>query len=172
MSPGRDVLAVTLRLAMDADIAALQAVERDADTRFGVAGEVIPEDHAKRAIASGRIVVAEVAEGDRHVVGWVYLGAIDGEPCIGQISVAVAYGRRGIGTTLLNRALAMARETGARSVVLNTQRDEPWNAPWYSRHGFVVVPEEAWTDGLRAVAEHQTKAGLDWSKRVHMRRVL
>lgn len=161
--------APTLRPARLDDIPTLQAVERDADTRFGVAGDVIPDDDARRAVEAGKITVAEV---DGAVVGWVYLGAIAGEPCIGQISVTVAQGRKGIGTALLSHAIAQARARGAPSVVLNTERDRPWNAPWYARHGFVVVPEDQWSPGLRGVTEAQRAAGLDWSTRVHMRKPL
>lgn len=158
-----------LRPARLEDVAMLQAVERDADTRTGGPTDVIPDADAVRAVAAKKITVAEV---DGVVVGWVFLGAIDGEPCIGQISVAVAHGRRGIGTILLRHALAEARARGASSVVLNTERDVPWNAPWYARHGFVVVPEAEWSAGLRTVTAAQEAAGLDWSTRVHMRLAL
>lgn len=164
-----------LRVAVVADIPLLQEIERDADTRFGEAGEVIPEDNARRAIARGQITVAEVAG---EVVGWVYLGALAGdsgepdEPCIGQISVAVAHGRLGIGTALLKGAIEAARESGARSVVLNTYRDHAWNAPWYARHGFVEVAEASWSRAMREVTSAQVAAGLDWSRRIHMRKAL
>lgn len=158
-----------LRLARLENIPTLQSVERDADTRFGVEGDVIPEADARRAVDAGKVTVAEV---DGEIVGWVYLGAIDGEPCVGQISVAVAHGRKGIGTALLTRAIEQARARGADSVVLNTARDAPWNAPWYARHGFEVVPESAWSLGLRAVTEAQRAVGVDWSARVHMRKRL
>ncbi len=160
---------LTLRPARVDDISTLQSVERDADARSGGEGDVIPDDDARRAVDAGKITVAEV---DGAVVGWVYLGAIAGEPCIGQISVTIAHGRRGIGTALLTHAITQARARGASSVVLNTERERPWNAPWYARHGFVVVPEEQWSPALRAVAEAQRAGGLDWSTRVHMRKAL
>ncbi len=161
--------ALTLRPARVDDIPTLQSVERDADARFGGAGEVIPDDDARRAVDAGKITVAVV---DGAVVGWVYLGAVAGEPCIGQISVVIAHGRKGIGTALLTHALDQARARGAPSVVLNTERDRPWNAPWYARHGFAVVPEAQWSPELRAITEAQRATGLDWSTRVHMRKVL
>lgn len=164
-------MSFVLRPARVTEIARLQEIERDADSRFAselaLPSDVIPEDHARRFIEQGRITVAEL---EREVVGWVLLGAIDGEPCIGQISVAVAHGRRGIGAALLAHALELARAGGARSVVLNTERDATWNAPWYARFGFEVVPEPAWSPALRAVTEQQRAAGLDWTRRVHMRK--
>lgn len=164
-------MSFVLRPARATEVTRLQEIERDADSRF--AGEpelpsgVIPEEHARRFIEQGRITVAE-REGE--VVGWVLLGAIDGEPCIGQVCVAVAHGRRGIGAALLAHVLEVARARGARSVVLNTQRDVPWNAPWYARFGFEVVPEHGWSPALREVTEQQRSAGLDWASRVHMRK--
>ena len=69
---------LTLRPARVGDVPTLQFVERDADARFGVEGDVIPDEDARRAVDAGKITVAEV---DGAVVGWVYLGAIAGEPC-------------------------------------------------------------------------------------------
>lgn len=168
-----------MRPARTNDVPRLQEIERDADARFANGPEappsdVIPEAHARRFVEEGRITVAEL-EGE--VVGWVLLGAIDGEPCIGQLSVAIAHGRRGIGTRLLLHAIDAARDPsradgGARSIVLNTERDVPWNAPWYARLGFEVIEEDAWSPALRAVTTQQQAAGLDWSRRVHMRKRL
>ncbi len=167
---------VSLRPARDEDIPELVRIERDADARFAAAGhpeladgEGIPDDAARRAIALGRITVAEV---DGVVAGWAYVGRVDGEVCLGQISVAVAYGRGGVGDALLRAVIERARADGEASIVLNTQTDVPWNAPWYGRHGFVVVPREECSDGLLAIEREQTAHGLDWSTRVHMRLTL
>lgn len=168
--------AVTLRPARVEDIPALLRVERDADARFVDAGhpeladgEGIPDEVARRSIAQGRITVAEV---DGDVAGWTYVGRVDGEACLGQISVATGYGRGGVGDALLDAVIAQARRDGDASVVLNTQTDVPWNAPWFARRGFVVVPREAWGEGLRAIERAQTDAGLDWTTRAHMRLTL
>lgn len=164
-------MSFVLRLARATEVSRLQEIERDADSRFaaelGLPSGVIPEEPARRFIEQGRITIAE-SEGE--VVGWVLLTAIDGEPCIGQLSVAVAHGRRGIGAALLMHALELARAGGASSVVLNTEREVSWNAPWYARFGFEIVPEPAWSPALRAVTDQQRAAGLDWTRRVHMRK--
>lgn len=167
---------VTLRTARDEDIAELVRVGLDADARFAAVGhpeladgEGIPDDVVGRAVAQGRITVAEV---DGAVAGWAYVGRVDGEACLGQISVAVAYGRGGVGDALLRAVVERARADGEASIVLNTQTDVPWNAPWYARRGFEVVPRDAWSDGLRAIERDQTAQGLDWSTRVHMRLAL
>ncbi|NOU28446.1 MAG: GNAT family N-acetyltransferase [Polyangiaceae bacterium] len=165
-----------LRPATHADIAAVQRVGRDADARYRHAGHPelddgteIPEPVAAGAIAESRLWVACV---DDLVVGFAYVGRIDGEPCLGQLSVAIAHGRRGIGAALLRGAMQRAREAGATSMVLNAQADVPWGGPFYAGHGFVVVPENEWSPALAKVTAQQREAGLDWSTRVHMRAVL
>jgi GNAT superfamily N-acetyltransferase len=163
----------TLRPAALADIAAIQDVGRDADQRFvdiryaAFADDAgTPTAAAEKAIADGRITVAEH---DGDLLGWVYVGRIDGELCIGQISVARAHGKKGIGTALLRSVIDAAIARGEPSIVLNTQRDIPWNLPWYERHGFAVVAPGDWTPALKRIADEQSKAGLDWTTRVHMR---
>jgi predicted N-acetyltransferase YhbS len=169
-------VSAVVRTAADRDIAAIRRIGVEADQRFvdiGLPaladGTTIPEEAARSAIAEGRLLVAEV-EGE--VAGWVYLGRIEGELCIGQISVALSQGKKGLGSMLLQAVIDAARAKNEPSIVLSTQREVPWNAPWYARHGFVEIPREAWTPALAAVTESQTKAGLDWSSRVHMRLTL
>jgi ribosomal protein S18 acetylase RimI-like enzyme len=166
----------TIRLAREEDIPALAPIEREADTRFLAAGhpeladgEGIPDEVARRSIAQGRITVATV---DDAVVGWVYVGRVDGEACLGQISVATAHGRRGVGDALLRAVIERARAEGEGSIVLNTQRDVPWNEAWFARRGFAAVAPEHCGEGLRAIEREQTRDGLDWSTRVHMRLAL
>ncbi len=55
---------------------------------------------------------------------------------------------------------------------LNTEHDIIWNRPWYESLGFVVVNPTDWTDAMADVVGAQTKMGLDWSTRVHMRLTL
>jgi GNAT superfamily N-acetyltransferase len=155
------------------DIPVVQRVGREADARYRAFGHPelddgseIPTEVAMTAAIDGRLWVAEVAGA---VVGWVYVTRIDGEPCIGQISVSEAAGDQGIGSALLAHVVERARTAGEASIVLNTQAAVPWCAPWYARRGFVVVPQSAWSPALAAVAAAQTEGGLDWSTRVHMR---
>ncbi len=167
---------MTLRPAREEDIPAIVRVGLDADARFVEAGhpeladgEGIPDEAVRRFVAQGRVTVAEV---EGAVVGWAYVGRVDGEPCLGQISVAVTYGRGGVGDALLRAVIERARADGEASIVLNTQADVPWNAPWYARRGFAVVSREQCGEGLRAIERAQTAEGLDWSTRVHMRLTL
>lgn len=163
----------SIRLASIAEIPKLQRIAIDADSRFVDAGHpeladgsTIPAEVAERAITQGMLYVAEV---DREPVGWVYVGRIAGEPCVGHICVAPAFGRSGIGSALLQHIIDRARAGGDTSIVLNTQTDVAWGRRWYERHGFVVVERDAWGPALTSITRAQTRDGLDWSTRVHMR---
>lgn len=168
---------VRFRAADPGEIPALQRIERDADAAFAGAGhpelsdgEVIESAAALRIITAGRMVVA-VAHEDAHeaLVGWAYVGQCGVEPCLGQISVAPSHTRRGIGTALLRHIIAIARQRGERSLVLNTQSDIPWNQPWYEREGFRPLAPAEWTEAMHRTTTLQTAAGLNPTTRVHMR---
>ncbi len=162
---------VVLRPARADDLPRLGPIERAADRRFEgtpytvfLDGDAIPPGVAARALADGRLTVAERGG---EVVGWLCATRLGGEVCVGQVSVLPAHGRRGIGTALLRDLLDRARAAGEPSVVLITQADIPWNAPWYERHGFAIVPTSQWGDAMHA--EARRSADLDWSQRVLMR---
>jgi predicted N-acetyltransferase YhbS len=162
-----------IRFATLTEVPAIQRIGIDADQRYLATahpecadGTTIPSAAAERAITTKRLLVA--CEGER-VVGWALMGTIGDELCIGQVSVATNYGRRGAGAQLLKRVIDLARERGAESIVLNTQRDVPWCMPWYAKHGFAEVAQADVSAALRAVEHEQTASGLDWSTRVHMR---
>jgi len=169
-------LTLVIRSALLDDIADIQRIGVEADERFALAGHpeladgsTIPTRVAEQAISQGRITIAEA---DGYVVGWVYVGRIDGELCIGQISVTPLFGRRGIGSALLRTIIEQANSRNEASIVLNTQSDVPWNRPWFERHGFTIISRGQWTSALETVAAEQSAGGLDWSNRVHMRLVL
>lgn len=166
----------TLRLALASEIPTLQALERAADARYAevgradLIGDCIPTEVAQRAIQGEQLWICELEDG--ALAGWALWAWVGDEHCLAQISVDPRYGRRGIGTALLTHGLERARAVGETSVVLTTEREVPWCARWYARHGFVIVPEDAWTPSMREITAQQQQMGLDWSRRVHMRRVL
>lgn len=160
-----------IRAATPADIPRLAPIEEAADLIFADAGHpefhgAISDGEAAQAIDEGRITVIDI---DGVVLGWVHLGRLDGELCVEQISVDPDQHGRGLGTRLMGHVQAQAREANEASITLDTQSDVPWNQPWYEQLGFVVVPEDEWSDAMVAVAERQTAAGFDWGTRVHMR---
>jgi predicted N-acetyltransferase YhbS/uncharacterized damage-inducible protein DinB len=126
----------------------------------------ISDDEAFAALTAGLVTVAEL---DGTVVGWVDTTRLGEELYVHQISVHPDAGRRGIGSALMRHVIDQARVAREPSIVLDTQADVAWNAPWYARFGFVPVTEHRWTDAMRAKTAMQIRMGLDWSTRVHMR---
>jgi 4-diphosphocytidyl-2-C-methyl-D-erythritol kinase len=169
-------LAISIRAARHDELDDIDRITVDADQRFTAAGhpeladgETMPRTVAERAVAEGRILVAEL---DGTPVGWVYLGRIGDEPCIGHLAVAQRHGLRGIGSALVRAAIALSRARGAGSIVLSTQRDVAFNEPFFARHGFVAIAPRDWSPAQHAVAAAQASAGLDVATRAFMRRAL
>jgi GNAT superfamily N-acetyltransferase len=97
-------------------------------------------------------------------VAYLVAEPVDGALHVEQVSVHPAHARSGIGRALLD-------EVGAAGpLTLTTFADVPWNAPYYARLGFRVLPESEWTPGLRAIRAREAAIGLDRWPRVCMRR--
>jgi GNAT superfamily N-acetyltransferase len=145
-----------VRVADDADLAELPAVEAAADELFVPLGITdlpapgTPEQwaHAWRVLVAGR-----------PVRGFAVLELLDGAVHLEQLSVDPAHGRQGIGAALLAATLDTARQHGADRVTLLTYADVPWNAPWYARRGWQVTTEL--TPGLQALRRREVALGLD-----------
>jgi predicted GNAT family N-acyltransferase len=122
----------TVRLAdWDADRAALQALRR----AVFVVEQNVPEELEWDGIDGDcRHAVAEDAAG--RVIGCARL-LPDGH--IGRVAVNAATRGRGVGSALLERLVALARELGHRRVVLNAQTHA---LAFYERHGFVAYGPE------------------------------
>ncbi len=135
-----------IQRAVSTQVEALCAIERAAVQLFrghqawaGYAAASIPPSLLRRAIERGLVWVSMNA--DAEPVGFVWLDAQEGSEAIGiaEIDVLPEYGRQGIGAALLEHACSWAREAGYRRVDLGTLSDVRWNAPFYAKHGFVVV---------------------------------
>lgn len=167
----------TIAPAHPAQLDALLDIERAAQQLFRghpawaayAASPMDPRSLAP-AIAAGRVWVALDANG--QAVGFVGVEVADGEVGIAEIDVLPSHGRRGIGAALLEHACAWAAESGYPSVVLGTLTDVPWNAPFYARHGFAVIPPRQYTPALAAHHAHDRERGFPMHLRVYMRRRL
>lgn len=167
----------TLRLAQPGDAEAYHRVEEDAAGLLreepSLAGVPIPpsassEDHA-RMIAKGRSLTALVGT---EIVGFAAAAPAGRDLHLHELSVARAHQGRKIGATLLEALAVDARNSGYRAITLNTFRDIPWNAPFYTRHGFVEVTN---LEGRPHLAESQASAialGLPAERRCAMIRFL
>jgi GNAT superfamily N-acetyltransferase len=108
----------------------------------------------RKAVNAGLAYVA-VGDDSGDVLAFATLGFVDGAPYMDQLSVRRSAMRRGLGGTLIERAVAWS---GQQPLWLTTYAHVSWNAPFYERHGFARVPEQAHGPELRAVLDEQRAA--------------
>ena len=162
-----------IRKARVAEFGRLNEIERIADQLYATVGlnlvlqmQNVPRDR----LAEGPVWVA--CDHADVPVGFLLAGAIDGYAYIEQISVLPDHGRKGIGSTLMQTALAWGKTTPARAMVLSTYRDVPWNQPFYERLGFVEMPETEWNEEIIAARRLEAEQGHDLERRLFMWRKL
>ena len=174
---------VVIRPARAHEVAGLPEVERDGDRRYrgydGVpAGfdDTVAVATLEKAAAEGRLWVAgTVVEGgadEAGILGFALAEVVDGQAHLAQLSVRLDAQGRGVGRRLVDTVLSWAADGGLDGVTLCTFADVSWNRPLYEHLGFVVLPDERWTPGLRALFEADGELGLDLSRRVVMVRTV
>jgi N-acetylglutamate synthase-like GNAT family acetyltransferase len=163
-----------IRLAQPRELAVTIAIDDDASELYASAGIVIrfAADHPfvlaererwRRCAEAGRLWLA--LEGD-VAAGFAALEPLDGLFHLEQLSVRRAFMRRGVGTTLLNQAIAHADGP----LTLTTYDHVPWNAPWYQRMGFRPLDAASLPPGLRARMTEEQTALPQPEHRIAMRR--
>jgi GNAT superfamily N-acetyltransferase len=152
-----------------ADIPAMQDIEIAAGALFAEIGmRDVAEDGAHETellrsyVEGGRAWVAEEA-GD--VCGYALADVLDGQGHLEQVTVHPDYGRRGIGSQIIDVVADWARAQGYRSLTLLTFDEVAWNGPYYGRLGFVDVPDPEMGPELAALRAHEADLGLDTSIR-------
>lgn len=167
-----DTAQVGLAIAIDDDSATLYAeygvpIELADDHPFVIA------EHAAwaEAAAAGRLVFAFDPALDATPVAFATLGFLDGEAYLDQLSVRRVAMRRGLGSALLDHALAWARTEGSPALWLTTYSHLPFNRPFYERAGFALVPPPHRPE-LAEVLSEQRDVLPDPEQRVAMRRLL
>jgi len=162
----------TIRAPRSDEMERLRDIERAAGALFVEAGmpevaahEPDPADVLAQYAGAGRAWVVTL---DHNPVGYAVVAIVDGNAHLEQVSVHPDAARRSLGTMLLHHVCAWAREHGYPAVTLTTFTDLPWNAPFYAKHGFVVMPEDEIGPELRALRDEETAHGLDPEQRVCM----
>ncbi|MEZ0071455.1 GNAT family N-acetyltransferase [Planotetraspora sp. GP83] len=155
-----------IRWAEADDLTALAKIELAADEMFAPLGIVFPPGATMIEECGDP---AQVIVAGRPPVGFALLGSVDGEVHLEQLAVHPDHHGRGIGTELLN-AVCDTAAAQARAVTLTTFRDVPWNAPWYARRGFAVLPPAEWGAELASLVEHERALGIELAPRVVMRK--
>lgn len=160
-----------IRLADDADLTRLAALEAAADTAFdGVldssAWGAPPSGHARLTDPGFILVIAEEASGP--AVGFAHVIEDGATAYLEQVSVHPGHARQGHGRTLVRAVIAEASARGFARVTLRTYADVPWNAPFYASLGFEERPAPG--DGFQgALTATEERLGLArQGRRVHM----
>ena len=163
----------SIRLARSHDVAALGEIERAAATLFAPYGlaelfaETTPVEELAAPVRDGRLWVA--VDAAAQPAGFALATIVGGNAHLHELDVDPAHGRRGIGRALIDAMVAWARVRRFPALTLNTMRDVPWNAPFYARLGFVVLPDSELPEPLRALRRLEVEHGLPGEQRVSMR---
>jgi len=170
------VLVLIIRLARGDDLLTLPDLERHAGEAFRALGmnAVADDDPLPAQLLAGfqEAGRAWVAEDAGQVVGYLLLDVVAGAAHIEQVSVDPGHARRRIGSQLIDAAAVWARHHGLRTMTLTSFALVPWNAPYYARLGFVVLPNTDQSPELREIRRTEAERGLDTWPRVAMRRQL
>jgi GNAT superfamily N-acetyltransferase len=164
-----------IRMRVAADDPALVEVENRASELFrdhgfpDVADASIPDVAVLRAMMAGQKVWVAVDATDRPV-GFAVAAAIEGYLHLRELSVDPAHGRRGVGTALVETVVAEARAGNFAGTSLTTFRNLPFNAPFYARLGFAVMPLDVAPAALKAQFLSEMPPGIDPESRVLMLR--
>jgi ribosomal protein S18 acetylase RimI-like enzyme len=169
-----------LKLAAREELEHAVAIDEAALGVYAAAGLVISlaDDHpfvraeyeSWRHALEGQGLYFALVEGVR--AGFHALGRIDGQGHLEQLSVRPEYGRKSLGSALLEHACELAQARGEREVWLTTYAHMPWNRPFYERHGFRVAGESVWGEGIRNVLAAQREVLPQPEQRIAMVRRL
>jgi GNAT superfamily N-acetyltransferase len=166
----------TVALASPHHVPLLPEIERKAAALFGglvpaeLLEHVTPEPVFLAAQQEGMLWVA--LGPDDEPVGFVRVVTAGSRIHLAELDVLPAHGRRGVGTALIRAVEEWAGINGCSEITLTTYRDVPWNAPFYARVGFTVVPGTDWDDDLRERFEQEACLDSERARRVIMRKRL
>jgi GNAT superfamily N-acetyltransferase len=163
----------TLRLARPADAELMPAIELAAAQLFKDdpdLGQIDFEDtwepdELRQMIGKGHCLVAHVGD---EMAGFIVTEPFRRELHVWEMDVHPRHQNRGIGAGLMRACQTDARNGGYNALTLTTFRDVSWNAPFYSRLGFVEISDLAAYPRLSAELEEEAKAGFPRKRRCAM----
>lgn len=127
-----------------------------------------PESALTRGLDAGTLWVIEAGD---QLAGFLLAMVVDGAFHIDELDVDPLFGRRGLGTKLVEYACEYARGQRYPACTLVTMTSVRWNAPWYRTLGFRELTWNELTPTLRTMREREIERGLD-RDRVVMRKEL
>ena len=138
----------SLRPAREDEYDILNAIKLDACLRFDkdYITRSLERDISSHDVGNDSIEVA--VDGQDVPQGFTTSFPVDGDLFLYHLYVRREMGKQGLGTILLKEVIERAASEKRRAVTLCTALNVPWNAPYYSRHGFVVLKDEKMPDYL------------------------
>lgn len=141
---------MAIRQATHEDIGKLSAIERSAAQLFrGTPMEFAMDDPPLESVTLEAALSENtlwIAEHEAMRAGFLCARPLGTLLYIDELAVASEYQGHGLGRALMKTCIAEALERFTR-IALTTDRDLPWNAPFYAQLGF-----EEWKNPSTAVA--------------------
>jgi GNAT superfamily N-acetyltransferase len=166
-----------IRSARSQDLVKLAAIEQAAaklfsDTPYAFLVDDAPLslDFVIEQFEAGRVWVA--VDGQDTPIGYAIAQEVDSNAYLRQIDVHPAYGRKGIGRKLIEHVCDWARQQNYHTLLLSTFLDIEWNAPFYAKLGFKILPEVELSVSFQQIRHMEVAAGLPIDRRVIMYRDL
>ncbi|TBR38466.1 N-acetyltransferase [Marinomonas agarivorans] len=153
-----------LRQAYPDELQALISIDDNASQLYAEAGLVIEFESDHPFVVDESVRWAEaIQKGLAYVVtneydtpiGFMTLDFVDQVPYLDQLAVHPDYMRQGVGSRLLDFAIAWSDK---KPLWLTTYSHIAWNKPYYEKHGFTAVPEEGCGPQLRDILNKQRAA--------------
>lgn len=168
----------TIRQSDEALLPALRAIEQSAAQAFlqipGLAwlaqGDPMSAERHREFMLLGTEWVALDAAG--HAAGFLSAEPAGSALHIWELSVQHSHQGQGLGRALMQHAIEHARARQLSSLTLTTFRDVPWNAPFYARLGFEVLPAHGMETRLASILQDEAAHGLPAAQRCAMRLAL
>ncbi len=164
--------ACIIRQARLDELQRLAEIEIDAFATLAEALGVVKEAHAlpqdvlRGSLEAGLLLVA-VDHSDLPV-GFLAAEEIADALYVIELDVCRDWQRRGVGRRLMSAAIEMAQARRLSALTLTTDRDIPFNAPFYASIGFVQSNAEALPHFLREKLSHEIAVGMDPERRLAM----
>ncbi len=157
-----------IRLARNADCHLLPAIERSAGELFRTIGmgDVTDDGETNAEIwepicENGTLWVA-TDETDTPV-GFLAAGEQANLLFVYELAISTPFQGRGLGKQLMGAAGDYAHRHKQAGLALTTFCDVPWNAPYYQRMGFEIVPDQDLPQPIQTIiaAEHERFPAAD-----------
>ena len=119
-----------------------------------------------KALVRARLIVAQH---QAFVSGAASLGGL-ADRLLEQAEATDDEALAGDAHALIGEVAQWAELRGLDGLSLTTFAAVPWNAPYYARLGFTLVPESEWGSGIQSRVVQEAEQGLDAWPRVVMKR--